>query len=393
MEFRREIAKSILSRINEPRGKIQVEVGPRQVGKTFSIEQAVREYRGPFTYRIADGLGLDPLAWLEGEWNAARLMAKRQDGHLLILDEIQKVKGWSDVVKRLWDEDTFNHVPLKIVLLGSSRLLLQKGLNESLEGRFELLSADHWNYREMREAFGFSVEDYILYGGYPGAVPMKDDEARFRAYVRESIAEPSVSRDILQLETIAKPELLRRVFTLGCAYSARILSYQKMLGQLQETGNVTTIAHYLRLLGEAGLVCGLEKFYEEESRTKASSPKLSVCNNALMSSLSAHSFAELKSDSARWGHLVESAVGAHLLATARRGGVEVLYWNVGIKEVDYVLRKGERLAAIEVKGADTNSISGLREFCGKYPRAKPYLVGGQGMPLEQFFETDAADYL
>lgn len=257
--FTRENGRQILFRMRESRGRIQVEVGPRQVGKTFAVEQATREYGRGFTYRLADGLGIDPLRWLENEWNAARLAAKAAGEHLLILDEIQKVKGWSEVVKRLWDEDSFNHVPLKVVLLGSSRLLLQKGLTESLEGRYELLAVDHWNYSEMRDAFGFTVDDYILYGAYPGAAGLKNDETRFRSYIRDAIIEPSISRDILQLETIAKPELLRRVFTLGCAYSARILSYQKMQGQLQETGNVTTIAHYLRLLGEAGLVCGLEK--------------------------------------------------------------------------------------------------------------------------------------
>lgn len=393
MEFKREIANCIVKRISEPRGKLQVVVGPRQVGKTFAVEQATREYGNRFTYVLAEGLGLDSLTWLESVWNAARLQARENDGYLLIIDEIQKINGWSDLVKRLWDEDSFNHVPLKVVLLGSSRLLLQKGLNESLEGRFELLPVGHWSYLEMHKAFGFTIEDYVLYGAYPGSVALKDDELRFRAYVRESIAEPSLSRDILQLETIVKPELLRRVFALGCLYSGRILSYQKMLGQLQETGNVTTIAHYLRLLGEAGLVCGLEKFYHDEARMKASSPKLAVFNNALLSALSPHSFAELKSDGSRWGHLVESAVGAHLLATARDGGVEVLYWNVGTKEVDYVLRKGDRIAAIEVKSSAADSVSGMREFCAKYPQAKPYLVGGQGMPLEQFFGARAADFV
>ena len=393
MEFKRKIADCILKRISEPRGKLQVAVGPRQVGKTFAIEQATRDYGNRFTYVLAEGLGLDSRTWLEGVWNAARLQAKGADGHVLVIDEIQKIRGWSDIVKRLWDEDSFNHVPLKVVLLGSSRLLLQKGLNESLEGRFELLPVGHWSYPEMHEAFGFSIEDYVLYGGYPGSVMFRDDEARFRSYIRESIVEPSLSRDILQLETIAKPELLRRVFTLGCLYSGKILSYQKMLGQLQETGNVTTIAHYLRLLGEAGLVCGLEKFYQDEARTKASSPKLAVFNNALLTALSPHSFAELKSDGSRWGHLVESAVGAHLLATAREDGVEMLYWNVGSKEVDYVLRKGERLAALEVKSADADSISGMREFCSKYSHAKPYLIGGQGMPLEHFFTARAIDFV
>ena len=391
--FRREISHLISQRIEEPRRLIQVLAGPRQVGKTFAVKQALEAYQSPFAYRLADGLSVNSLIWLEGEWNAARQAARSNGRYLLVIDEIQKVQGWSDLVKRLWDEDTFANVPLSVVLLGSSRLLLQQGLNESLEGRFELMEVPHWSYSEMAAAFGFSIDDYILYGGYPGAAGLIGDEVRWRAYVRESIAEPSISRDILQLERIAKPSLMRQVFYLGCAYSARILSYQKMLGQLHEAGNATTIAHYLKLLGQAGLVAGLEKFYEEVVRTKASSPKLAVCNNALLTATMPQSLAEAKSNHELWGHLVESAVGVHLMATARRDGVDLMYWNVGEKEVDYVLRKGERLAAIEVKTSRADDISGMREFKAKYPRAKPYLVGGQGIAPETFFKMSAADFL
>ena len=393
MLYKRDLCDILTSRINEPRSRIQVEIGPRQVGKTVSVEEALHEYRGRFTYHLADSLGMDPLGWLEMEWNAARALAKVNNGHLLVIDEIQKIDGWSDRVKRLWDEDSFNNIPLKVVLLGSSRLLLQKGLAESLEGRFEIIDAWHWSFTEMQAAFGFSVEDYILCGGYPGAAPLKNDERRWRSYIKESIIEPSISRDILQLEKISKPELLRRMFTFGCAYSAKILSYQKMLGQLQDAGNATTLAHYLHLLGEAGLVIGLEKFYEEQVRIKASSPKLSACNNALVTAMSPYSFDELRNDHERWGRLTESAVGAHLLASARKDEIEVMYWNVGAKEVDYVLRRGDRLAAIEVKSQQADDISGMKEFKSKYPRARPYLIGGQGMPLDQFFTMSAKDFL
>ena len=391
MEFQRVIVNDIRQRADEPRSKIQVIVGPRQVGKTFAVEQATRDIGKYFAYRLAESLDIDPLTWLEMEWNNARIAAKRNGKYLLIIDEIQKIQGWSERVKRLWDEDTFNHIPLKVLLLGSSRLLLQKGLYESLEGRFELMNAWHWSFEEMHAAFGYSVEDYIMYGGYPGAAQFKVDEARFRHYIKDSIIEPSVSRDILQMERITKPELLRQVFTLGSLYSGRILSYQKVQGQLQDAGNITTIAHYLRLLGEAGLVTGLEKYYEESVRTKASSPKFSVFNNSLMTVLSPYSFDEQRNDPAKWGRIVESAVGAHLLATAKEAGIDVLYWNVGIQEVDYVLRKGELLVAIEVKSAVTESVSGMREFLKRRPDAKAYLIGGQGMPLAQFFTMSAAD--
>lgn len=391
--YRRKISFDLSKRLNESRRMIQVVAGPRQVGKTFAIKQAVADYKSGFTYRLAEGLALSPLIWLENEWNAARLSAKANGEHLLIIDEIQKISGWSDVVKRLWDEDSFRNTNLKIVLLGSSRLLLQKGLNESLQGRFELLEATHWSYNEMHEAFQFSVDDYILYGGYPGSVGFMEDEERWKTYIRESIAEPSISNDILQMEQIVKPALLKQVFHLGCTYSARILSFQKMLGQLHDAGNATTIAHYLKLLGEAGLVRGIEKFYEEEVRVKASSPKLAVCNNALLTALSPYSFDEIRSRGDIWGHFAESAIGAHLQATAKSKNVDVLYWNVGCKEVDYVLRKGSELAAIEVKSGSVEDISGIKEFLKKYPRTRTYLVGGPGMTYENFFNRTAADFL
>ena len=391
--YKLKVVDEILQRLLEPRKRIQVVAGPRQVGKTTSLEQAVADFRGGYTYKLAEGLGFSPLEWLISEWNAARAKAKAAGGHLLIVDEIQKIKGWSDVVKPLWDEDSFHHVDLKVCLLGSSRLLLQKGLEESLAGRFEMIDIWHWSFADMQAAFGYTLEDYILFGGYPGAADLRKDGTRWKQYIRDAIIEPSITLDILQLESVAKPELLRQTFALGCNYSGRILSYQKMVGQLQEAGNTTTIAHYLRLLGEAGLLTGLEKLYDEPLRVRSSSPKLAVCNNALRTAMQSCSPDELRNDPERWGHAVESAVGAQLMSQVHRRDIELLYWNVGSKEVDYVLRRDDQIAAIEVKSADADSISGMREFLRKYPHAKPYLVGGQGMPLETAFAVSAMDLL
>ena len=387
------IVDKIYFRLSEARLRIQVVAGPRQVGKTTAVKQALKHYGKPFCYRLAEGLGISPLSWLETEWQEARLQARAHGEYLLVIDEIQKISGWSELVKRLWDEDTFEDCPLKVLILGSSRLLLEQGLNESLEGRFELIEAWHWSYEEMRDAFGFSIDDYILFGGYPGSVPYIGDEERWRDYLRDSIIEPSISRDILQLERISKPALLRQLFSLACSCSAKILSYQKMLGQLQDAGNATTLAHYLRLLGEAGLVVGLEKFYEEEVRVKASSPKLAVCNTALMTAMLPYGFDELKSRHELWGHLFESAVGARLIWGCRRRGIHLKYWNVGGKEVDFVLQRGERLAALEVKSVEADSVSGMKEFKAKYARAKPYLIGGQGQPPGAFFTRGVDELL
>ena len=388
--YKRSIVQTVLNRIREPRLRIQVVVGPRQVGKTTIVEQALKDYTAHYTYRLAEGLGMNPLAWLESEWNAARVAAKTEGEHLLVIDEIQKVRGWSELVKRLWDEDSFEHVPLKVLILGSSRLLLQAGLDESLMGRFELLEVWHWSFQEMRDAFGFSLDDYILLGGYPGAVPFKDDEHRWRAYIRDSIIEPSIAQDILQLEKVTKPALLRQLFVLTCNYSGKILSYQKMLGQLQDAGNATTLAHYLELLGQAGLVCGIGKYYDEIVRTKASSPKLAVCNTALMTAMLPYTFKELKARHELWGHVFESAVGASLIPNCRREDILLRYWNEGCQEVDFVLKKGDKLAAIEVKSEAADSISGMKEFKRRHPHVKSYLVGGQGMELERFLSTPAA---
>ena len=387
------LVKLITSRLNEGRLRMQVVAGPRQVGKTTAVKQALRHYGKPFTYRLAEGLGINPLAWLESEWQDARLQAKSLGEYLLVIDEIQKVIGWSEVVKRLWDEDTFEDVPLKVLILGSSRLLLQRGLNESLEGRFEMIEAWHWSYADMHDAFGFSIDDYVLFGGYPGAVPYIKDEDRWRTYLRDSIIEPSISRDILQLERITKPALLRQLFALACLYSSRILSYQKMLGQLQDAGNATTLAHYLRLLGEAGLVVGIEKHYDEPVRVKMSSPKLAVCNTALMTAMLPYGFDELRARHDLWGHLFESAVGAHLMPGARRKNIQLRYWNVGNKEVDFVLQKGERIAALEVKSTDADSVSGMKAFKAKHVLAKPYLIGGPGMSPERFFTGEVAEFV
>ena len=378
--YKLSVVDVILQRFREPRKRIQVVAGPRQVGKTTSVGQALAEYGGGYTYKLADGLGISPLDWLISEWNAARAKANAEGEHLL-------------VVKRLWDEDSFHHVELKVCILGSSRLLLQKGLDESLAGRFEMIDVWHWSFANMQAAFGYSLEEYILFGGYPGAADLRGDEARWKQYVRDAIIEPSITLDILQLETVAKPELLRQTFVLACNYSGKILSYQKMVGQLQDAGNTTTIAHYLRLLGEAGLVAGLEKLYDEPVRSRSSSPKLAVCNNALRTAMQTGAPGELRADPVRWGHAVESAVGAQLMASVRRRGIDLLYWNVGCKEVDYVLRKDGEIAAMEVKSVDADSVSGMHEFRRKYPTSKTYLIGAQGMSLESFFAMSARDLL
>jgi predicted AAA+ superfamily ATPase len=281
-------------------------------------------------------------------------------GAILVLDEVQKAIGWSESVKRLWDEDTRAKQPIKVVLLGSAPLLVQQGLTESLAGRFEILRLPHWSLAEMRAAFDFSMDQYAYFGGYPGAAPLINEPERWRRYILDALVETTISRDVLLLTRMDKPALLRRMFELGCRYSGQVLSYNKMLGQLHDAGNTTTLAHYLELLSGAGLLIGLSKFARRVVRQKGSSPKLQVLNTALMTAQCGLSFEDAKDDHEFWGHLVESAVGAHLANAAALNECELFYWRESNREVDFVARAGRTLTAIEVKSGrsrDTNPSS------------------------------------
>ncbi len=322
--FRRPQAAQLARRIGEPRRFIQVVAGARQVGKTTLVQQVSEAAGLPVRYASADEPTLRGAEWIAEQWEAARLAASR-DGGILVLDEVQKAVGWSESVKRLWDEDTRARRRLKVVLLGSAPLLVQQGLTESLAGRFEVLHLPHWSFMEMRAAFGFSVDRFLYFGGYPGAAPLAREPDRWRRYILDALVETTIARDVLLLTRVDKPALLRRLFELGCRYSGQVLSYTKMLGQLHDAGNTTTLAHYLELLGSAGMLAGLAKFSGSAARQRGSSPKLQVLNTALMTAQSGLSYEEARADHEFWGRLVESAVGAHLCNAAATGVCEVFY--------------------------------------------------------------------
>ncbi len=378
----------LLSRLKEKRRFIQVVAGPRQIGKTTLVRQVIQALDIPTLYVSADEPMLQNPAWIAQQWEIARLKCKESPakGALLVLDEIQKIPHWSDAVKRLWDEDTKNNVPLRVVILGSAPLLIQQGLTESLAGRFEIIPLTHWSYLEMKQAFGWSLDQFIYFGGYPGAADLIKDEERWRNYILNSLVETTISRDILLMTRVNKPALLRQLFQLGCQYSGQILSYQKMLGQLQDAGNTTTLAHYLELLSGVGMLTGLDKFAGNSIRQRSSSPKLQVLDTALISTQLHLSFNEVQQNPNIWGRLVESAVGAYLINGVVNSHIDVLYWREGNKEVDFVLRRGKIVTGIEIKsGLNKGILPGMETFAQEWSPKRMLLVGGQGLPLEEFF--------
>jgi len=385
--YSRHHGGELARRLAEPRRFIQVLTGPRQAGKTTLVQQVAADSGLAHRYASADEPTLRGGEWMEQQWDAARLAARDagRDGALLVLDEVQKIPDWSQTVKRLWDADTAARVPLKVVLLGSAPLLIQSGLTESLAGRFELLHLPHWSYAEMHAAFGWSLDPYLFYGGYPGAAPLIVEPGRWARYIKDALIETTISRDVLLLTRVDKPALLRRLFELGCAYSGQVLSYQKMLGQLQDAGNTTTLAHYLELLAGAGMVCGLQKFAGAQARQRGSSPKLQVLNSALIGAQSGMTLAEARADPAFWGRVVESAAGAHLANAAAAGECELFYWRDRNREVDFVVRAGRILTAIEVKsGRSRDTLPGMEAFSAAFKPKRKLLVGGDGIALEEF---------
>ncbi len=383
MDIVRPQYKPFKVRLEEKRKFIQIISGPRQVGKTTLVRQLLAKLKCPSVYLNADTTAARRESWLDVEWNNVRAK-QRESGKdfVLVIDEIQKVNDWTNQVKFLWDEDSQMKRPIKLVLLGSNSLLLQQGLSESLAGRFELLQLPHWSYAEMREAFDFTLEQYVWFGAYPGAASLIKNEKRWKAYIKDSLIETTVSKDILQMVKVDKPALLRNVLELSCHYSGQIFAFNKMLGQLHGAGNTTTLSVYLKLLESAGLVCGLSKFSNSKERQRSSSPKLQVLNMALMSALSDYTFKEIKLRPDKWGRWIESAVGAHIINSGMTETLE--YWREGNDEVDFVLRNGKSVIGIEVKSGIQKSFYGMDQFKKKFSPEKLLLVGDNGIKIEKF---------
>jgi hypothetical protein len=391
--FERKQLQILKSRLLEPRKFIQVILGPRQVGKTTLVKQFIKGIDSPYIFVSADDVPATNNLWIEQQWQAARIRLKSENANyiILIIDEIQKIQNWSEVVKYQWDKDTYENIQLKLVLLGSAKLTIQKGLTESLAGRFEIIAMPHWDYFEMQEAFDFTAEQFVWFGGYPGAASLIGDEERWRDYILNSLIETTISKDILMLTRIDKPILLKRLFELGCAYSGQILSYTKLLGQIQDAGNTTTLAHYLNLLDATGLISGLEKYSHEKIRQRASSPKFQVQNNALFSVMCGRSFSQSIQQPSLWGRHIETAIGTHLLNASKTKQINIYYWRERNDEMDFVLEKNSKIIGIEVKSGNTEKKRGIEKFKQLVKPDHVYFISNSGLSWQEFLKMNVLD--
>ena len=385
-KFQRNQVSQIIQHLSRDMPVFQVVTGPRQVGKTTAAKQIMEQLPYESLYATADSPVPVGPEWIDSQWLRAEHLAETTDQPvLLVLDEIQKAGQWSQAIKTQWDQ---RKQDIRLLVLGSSALLIQQGLTESLAGRFFMHRFTHWSFDECAKAFGWSLPEWLYFGGYPGTSVFKNDVAQWKQYVNDSLIETVLSKDVLQLHPITKPALVRHLFGLATTFPSQILSYNKMLGQLQEAGNTTTLAHYLNILGSAYLVSGLELFSKGHVRKRGSSPKLILWNNALINGLSLKDFEQTISDTSLWGRLVENAVGAHLLNKLAGLSVGLTYWRKGGRKVDFVLSSGDRIVALEVKSGGVNRVSGLSSFRKEYPKSDCFVIGAQGLPLDEFFSTD-----
>lgn len=394
-EYIRNQYNTLRERIGEPRKFMQVLAGPRQVGKSTLVGQVLRNIAVPYSLENADGVNPEDTDWIRRVWESSRIAMQLQheEEHLLVIDEVQKIENWSEAVKAEWDRDSREGRNLKVVLLGSSRLLIKKGLTESLAGRFELIRITHWSYTEMREAFGYTLDQYIYFGGYPGPAAMISNERRWKKYIKDSLVAPAIEKDVVMTSNIYKPALMKRTFELGCGYSGELLSLTKMIGQLQDAGNVTTIAGYIDILSQCALLCGLQKYANDDSRKYNSIPKFQVFNNALLTAYKGRTFLQDRQDTEAWGRWVESAVGAYLVSQAEELEYKVYYWRERNDEVDFIVVSDDVTLAIEVKSGRRKMNSGLPKFTQAFHPTRSFVVGTGGIPLETFLSCNLEDLL
>ncbi|MCQ2075256.1 MAG: AAA family ATPase [Bacteroidaceae bacterium] len=382
-------------RIGEPRKFIQVLAGPRQVGKSTLVGQVLNDVTIPYMLENADGVNHEDTDWIRRVWESVRIamLLQHKEEYLLVIDEVQKIDNWSEAVKAEWDRDSREGRNLKVVLLGSSRLLIRKGLTESLAGRFELIRITHWSYAEMRDAFGYTLDQYIYYGGYPGPAAMIGNEKRWKKYIKDSLVAPAIEKDVIMTSNIYKPALMKRTFELGCGYSGELLSLTKMIGQLQDAGNVTTIAGYIDILSQCALLCGLQKYANDDSRKYNSIPKFQVFNNALLTTYKGRSFLQDRQDTEAWGRWVESAVGAYLVCQAEELEYKVYYWRERSDGVDFIVVSDDVTLAIEVKSGRRKMNNGLPKFTEAFHPTRSFVVGTGGIPIETFLSCNLEDLI
>lgn len=356
--------------------RIQLLVGPRQVGKTTLLLELEKKFKKRAFYAALDSPESSMPGFWERFWTRVEEAAQSGKTLVVLLDEVHGLPNWSLLLKSKWDRIVKDQLPIHIVATGSSALKLSTDSRESLAGRFERLILTHWMLSDFMKAFHLSlakaVDLFIKMGAYPGAFQYISAFSRWKAYVRDAIVEPAIGRDIMALAPIRRPALLRQVFAICMAAPAQIISLQKIVGQLQDAGAIETVSYYLSLLEEAFLVAAIAKYSPRELRMRSSPPKIIVLSNALMAAMDQNDPPDAKKDPVRFGAWVENAC----LAKAWNAGQKVTYWREEPFEVDAIVEGSWGKWAIEVKTGHVipSDLRGLLELTQRYPAFRPLVL-------------------
>ena len=366
----------LLERLREPApGRVQIVTGPRQVGKTTLLLEIARQWGSRSLYLAADAPEASLPGWWEQQWRQAEQLTHAGPA-LVLLDEAPYLPNWSRLLKAQSDRIARDRLPIHVIVSGSAALRLSSGTRESMAGRFERLVLTHWSARDLGHAFGLSREEaidyFVRFGGFPGGVSLRKDLPRWQAYIRDAIIDPAIGRDLLALEAVRNPALLRQVFAVCCGHPSEIISVQKIQGSLTDSGTLGTLSHYLQLLGESYLVAALPKWSAREMRRRASPPKLVPLSNAFLTLGSQQEPPTRQGDPALWGRWLENACLAFLC----NSGQNVQYWRREPVEVDAVIEGSWGRRAIESKTGSwtTRDLAGLLEFCRQAPDYSPLVI-------------------
>lgn len=393
------VRAELKKRISEPApSRIQILTGPRQVGKTTLLLDLARSTKIASRYLALDAPEASIPGWWDRQWELI-LQVAGEKKVLLLLDEVQFLPDWTRVVKSAVDQIYRMKIPVHIIATGSSALKVGAGAKETMAGRFERLAICHWAPSDIQKAFRLTPKEavtrYLRFGGFPGGMNLISDLQRWRAYIRDSIMEPAIGRDLIHAEKIRKPSLFRQVFGICTKYPSEIVSLGKIGGALLEEGTLDTISQYLEILQEAYLVAPIRKFSRKEIRRRASPPKLIPLSNAFLAASGHENLPTHQSDPQAWGRWVETACIAFLI----NSGLTVHYWREEPFEVDVVVENADGEWAIEIKSGafSGGDLRGLFEFCKKFPSFTPIVIcenehqeparrsGVQSLSFEEFF--------
>jgi predicted AAA+ superfamily ATPase len=351
--------------------------GPRQCGKTTLAQQVGGKRR----YRY---LTFDDAATLAAARTDITGFVARLERHV-ILDEVQHVPELFAALKPLVDR---NRDSVRLILTGSSNVLLIPRLSDSLAGRMEIIRLSPLSQIELARAHptfihtlfsadqkfehsgreGHALAERIARGGYP--VVQKRSSRRREDWYANYI-DALVQRDVREMTRIGNLHAIPKLLALAATQTARLVNLSQMASSFELTR--PTIAGYLTLIERLFLIEYLVPWFGNRAKRLIKTPKLHFGDTGLACSLLQCSVAELEGQRELLGQLLETFVFGEISRQSGAYPERVNLYHLRDKdgyEVDIVIQVGNKFAGIEVKAtssvapADFRGLRRLREIVG-----------------------------